>query len=115
MTSRLRNRLSSIVILWPLTACCLLAQSTAGRFSGTITDPSGAPIPDVSVIAVSAETGQKVAEKTTNQGQFVLYPLPPGIYNLTAQKTGFAMFTISGVKIDVSESVVRNISLDVGP
>jgi hypothetical protein len=68
----------------------------------------------VSVIAVSAETGQKLAKKTTTQGQFVLYPLPPGIYNLTAQKTGFAMFTISGVKIDVSESVVRNISLEVG-
>ena len=101
-------------ILFIALAGSLLAQSTAGRFSGTVADPSGAAIPAVSVIATNAETGQHIAEKTNSQGQFVLYPLPPGVYNLTAQKTGFSTFTISGMKIDVSESVVRNISLEVG-
>src|SRR5947207_933826 len=101
-------------LLLTLATTSVFAQSTAGRFSGTIADPSGAAIPAVSVTAVNAETGQKIAERTNSQGQFVLYPLAPGVYDLTAQNTGFTTFTISGVKINVSENVLRNISLDVG-
>jgi len=90
------------------------AQTTAGRFSGVITDPSGASVPDVKVTALSAETGLKVIETTNAEGRFVVYPLPPGVYTITAQKDGFSTFTIAGLKIDVSESVSRNIALQVG-
>jgi outer membrane receptor protein involved in Fe transport len=92
----------------------VFAQSTAGRFSGTVTDASGAAVPDAAVTALNSETGQRVTEATNGQGRFVLYPLPPGVYDITARKTGFSAFTLSGVKIDVSQSVVRDISLEVG-
>jgi hypothetical protein len=95
-------------------APCLLAQSTAGRLSGTVTDPSGAPVPQVRLTALNTETGQKVVETSNLQGQFVVYPLLPGVYDITAQKEGFTTFTISGLKVDVSESLVRNIGLQVG-
>src|SRR5258707_326595 len=97
-----------------LTASCLRAQSTAGRFSGTVTDPSRATVAAARVDAVNAETGQKVTETTNHQGQFVLYPLPPGIYDVSVQKTGFNALTLSGVRINVSETVVRNVSLEIG-
>ena len=84
-----RPRLPSFAVRFLLACSCLHAQSTAGRFSGTVTDPSGAAVPDVSVSAVNTETGRKVAEKTNRQGQFVLYPLPPGAYDITVQSTGF--------------------------
>ena len=90
------------------------AQTTAGRFSGTVTDPSGAGVPKAAVSALNTETGQKISETTTSEGRFVLYPLPPGTYDVTVQKEGFSSFTISALKIDVSESVARNISLQVG-
>src|SRR5947208_864641 len=92
----------------------LSAQSTAGRLSGNVTDPSGAAVPAVRVTAINSETGQKLAERTNAEGNFVIYPLPPGIYDISAQKDGFATLTMSGVKIDVSESVVRNFRLQVG-
>ncbi len=106
----------SVRLLWSVAAVAfvLAAQSTSGRFSGTITDPTGAVIPQVQVTALNSETGLKRIETTGEQGQFVLYPLPPGVYEITAKKDGFAVFTISGVKIEVSESVVRNITLQVG-
>ncbi len=101
-----------------LVICCaaatVFAQSTAGRFSGAITDPSGASIPNVQITALNAETGQKVIETTNGEGRFVLYPLPPGSYSITARKDGFSAFTIANLKIDVSESVTRNIQLQVG-
>src|SRR5262245_4914560 len=90
------------------------AQSTAGRFSGTVTDASSATVPGVKVAAVNTETGQKVAETTNTQGQFVLYPLQPGLYNVSMQKTGFGNYAIEGLRIEVSSSVVRNVTLEVG-
>jgi hypothetical protein len=96
------------------TVSSLFAQSTAGRFSGTVTDASGAGVPQVRVTALNAETGQKVVESTNPEGQFVLYPMPPGTYSITARKEGFTTFVISGVKVAVSESVARNITLEVG-
>ncbi|MCU1232095.1 MAG: hypothetical protein JWP63_62 [Candidatus Solibacter sp.] len=95
-------------------AISLLAQSTAGRFSGTATDASGAAVPGATVIALNMDTGQKLAGKTSGVGEFVLYPLPPGTYNITIQKEGFNTFQISSVSIQVSESMVRNVKLEVG-
>ena len=90
------------------------AQTTAGRFSGTVLDPSGAPVPQTTVAALNKETGQKVVETTNSSGYFVLYPLLPGVYDITAQKQGFSTFVISDVQINVSESVPRRITLEVG-
>ncbi len=97
-----------------LLAASLYGQTTAGRFSGTVTDASGSAVPGVKITASNNETAQKVVETSNGEGHFVLYPLTPGEYSITAEKAGFSPFTISGVKVDVSQSVVRNISLQVG-
>ncbi len=90
------------------------AQTTGGRFSGTVSDTSGAGVPDATVTAISVETNQKRVEKTNGEGRFVLYPLPPGVYDITVTKDGFSAFVISGLKMDVSASLSRNITLTVG-
>jgi hypothetical protein len=106
--------LAALVCALMVTWADLPAQTTSGRFTGTVTDPTGAGVPQAKITAVNSETGQKIAETSNGEGGFVLYPLPPGIYDVAVQKQGFNSFTISGVKIDVSESVVRNIALQVG-
>ena len=100
---------ASGAILLPLDA-----QSTAGRFSGTVTDPTGALTPGVEVAALNTETGQKLLVRSNAEGQFVLYPLPAGAYDVTFSKEGFTTFKIAGMKVDVSESVARNVTLNVG-
>ena len=102
------------LFLLALVAASIYSQTTAGRFSGSVTDPSSAAVPGVRITALNAETGQQVVETTNAEGRFVIYPLTPGLYTITAKKDGFSAFTMSGVQVDVSESVVRNISLRVG-
>src|ERR1035441_9696812 len=102
------------LFLLALVAASIYSQTTAGRFSGSVTDPSSAALPGVRITALNAEPGQQVVETTNAEGRFVIYPLTPGLYTITAKKDGFSAFTMSGVQVDVSESVVRNISLRVG-
>ncbi len=105
---------SLCVIVAVVSATAASAQTTAGRISGTITDPTGAPVPAARITALSDETAQKIVESTSGEGRFVLYPLPPGRYSITTEKAGFSPITISGVTVDVSQSVVRDIRLQVG-
>ena len=90
------------------------AQTTAGRVSGSVTDPAGAFAAGVRVTAVNSETGQSLTVKTGGEGLYVLYPLSPGIYKVTAQKDGFSTFFLEGLKVDVSQSVATDIRLEVG-
>ena len=106
--------LRNFLLLATWLSCSVTAQTTAGRFSGTVTDSSGAAIPEASVTALNVETSQKLAEKTNAEGRFVVYPLPPGVYNISVTKPGFSSFEISDVKVDVSASLSRNITLEVG-
>jgi hypothetical protein len=91
-----------------------LAQSTAGRISGSVQDSSAAVIPGAEVAVVNVETGQKVGSATNGAGQFVLYPLSAGTYKLTAQKTGFRDLSIDGIRLEVNDSLVHNLTLEVG-
>jgi hypothetical protein len=109
-----RRVLRAYAVLFLFAVCVLNAQSTAGRVSGTVSDASSGAVPDVRVTATNNETSQMVNATTNVQGQFVLYPLPPGIYNIRFQKTGFNSLELAQLKISVSESVVRNVSLEVG-
>ena len=91
----------------------LHGQSTSGRLSGSVTDPFGAAIPDARVVAVNIETGQQLTDSTSVHGQFVLYPLPPGNYKITIQKSGFNTSELPSLKIDVSQSLIRNVALEL--
>ncbi len=56
---------------------------SSGTVEGTITDPSGASIPQATVKAVNVATGVKQPRKTTAAGFYVLAPLPAGEYSVT--------------------------------
>ncbi|HJZ97959.1 MAG TPA: carboxypeptidase regulatory-like domain-containing protein [Candidatus Solibacter sp.] len=109
------QHLSRCIALFALVLCASIhAQSTAGRLSGNVTDPAGAAVPAVRITAVNAETGQKVTGVSNGEGAFVLYPLPPGRYDITALKEGFATLSLEGVTIDVAQTITRNLRLQVG-
>jgi hypothetical protein len=66
------------------------AQSnTSGDISGTITDPTGAVVPNASVVAENAATGLHQTATTSGNGTFRIPLLPPGDYTVTVTATGF--------------------------
>ena len=69
-----------------------LAQSTFGTITGTVTDPSGAVLPNAAVTLTNKST-QAIRTVTTNgEGTYLAINLDPGIYRIETTATGFGKF-----------------------
>lgn len=90
------------------------AQSSAATLAGTVSDERGAVITGVEVAAVSKETGARRTSTTNGDGYFVISPLPPGPYTVTARRQGFATVEVKGVVLNVNDQRSLQIQLRVG-
>jgi hypothetical protein len=79
-------------MLWPWLAGHALAQSATGTIRGQVTDPSGAVVMKVSVIATPApgQPGQAKAATVGKDGTYEIKGLVPGTYSVSAVAQGFA-------------------------
>ncbi|HEY6766546.1 MAG TPA: carboxypeptidase-like regulatory domain-containing protein, partial [Candidatus Sulfotelmatobacter sp.] len=103
-----------------LTAVCALglgtahAQSTnSGDIRGTVTDATGALIPDVTVTVVDNDTGITKVLTTNKDGLYDTSSIVIGNYSVTFEKAGFAKFERSSITLEVGTSTV-NATLKVG-
>jgi hypothetical protein len=112
------SRLAFVTLLTLLFAICvpsLMAQSagTSG-LSGSITDPSGAAIPNVTVTLTSNDTNQVRTATTGSDGQYKFTLLPPGSYRIRFAVTGFKTAEVGSVVLNVTESPTVDRALEVG-
>src|SRR5690348_10039837 len=73
------------------------AQLLYGSIVGTVTDQSGAVVPDARVRALNPSTGESRETMTDSTGLYTIGNVVPGTYNLTATKAGFRALTRTGV------------------
>src|ERR1700739_95873 len=68
------------------------SQSNNAHLSGTLTDPSGAPVREVQITAQleSSSTGQPVSSASSNDGSYSL-SLPAGRYRLRFARASFTV------------------------
>jgi hypothetical protein len=101
-----------ILLLW---VPSLMAQSAGtGALAGTVTDPSGAAVPNVIVTLTSADTNQARTATTGGDGAYKFTLLPPGTYRVRFAAAGFKTSEVGGVVINVTETPVLDRALDVG-
>jgi hypothetical protein len=85
-----------------------------GTIQGTVTDPSGAVIPGVTIVATQKSTQAKTSRQATAAGYFVISPLAPGEYSVTATANGFQTLVEDRVVVDALATVAVNLSMKVG-
>ena len=107
-------RFVSFCFLTVVTAVSLFAQETTGNISGTVMDPSGSVIPNVTVTAVNTGTGVARTTQTTTAGVFFMNGMPVGNYTLTAEATGFKKYEATGIRLDVNDKLNFAIRLEIG-
>src|SRR5437870_373231 len=91
----------------------LFAQSDLGRISGFIKDPSGATIANAKV-TVRNNTGVERQTTTNDSGYYVVTNVPPGLYTMTVEATGFQKYETRDNKLDPSADLVIDATLTVG-
>src|SRR5258708_15300146 len=90
------------------------AQESTARLLGTITDPSGAVIPHVSVVAKNLATGLERKTLSNESGDYSIPLLPIGQYTVTGEAAGFKVSTITGLTLQVNQEARVDIRLTVG-
>jgi hypothetical protein len=101
--------------LFILAAACF-AQSEIGGASlnGTVTDPSGASVPNAKVTAVNIATGLTRTTQTSDVGLYSFTGLPVGTYDITADAQGFKTVKRTGLPLQVGAVATVDIHLEVG-
>ena len=100
-----------VFLLLPVIA----AAQVTGRLSGSVTDPSGAPIPGATVnVYLPAGNTPVHTASTSTEGIFSFGSVRPADYDLSVDSAGFARVMLRGVKVDPSrETSVGRVTLEV--
>ncbi|MCC6538781.1 MAG: TonB-dependent receptor [Bryobacterales bacterium] len=102
---------SSIALLFLGT---LSAQEFRATISGTVTDASGATVPNVQLTAVSVDRQVEYRAVTNEAGRYVTPFLPAGAYRLRVEKDGFKPILREGITVSGVDRVNLDIKLEVG-
>ncbi|MBI3652502.1 MAG: TonB-dependent receptor [Acidobacteria bacterium] len=87
------------------------SQASSGSIEGTITDTTGAVVPDAKVTAINIQTGLTRTVTSNGEGLYRLLLLPVGDYNVTIEKQGFAIIKREAVKVQVGQKVPLDIEM----
>jgi len=88
--------------------------STTGKIAGTVTDPSGAAVPNVTVSVKSGALLAPRSTRTQEDGSYLFDLLPPGTYELAAAAPGFNTSTQTGIVLTAGFTATVNSRLKVG-
>ncbi len=96
-----------------LSTVCL-AQLDRGTITGTVTDASGAVIPNTKITVKNEATNATYKTASTGAGDYTVFNLPSGLYDLTFEATGLKTLVRSKILVAVSETIRVDASLQVG-
>ena len=90
------------------------AQTTFATITGTVTDSSGAVVPNAKVTATRLETNIKSAAQTNAFGNYTIAQLVEGMYEVRVQAPGFKELRLQGVMLTARDVRRVDASLEVG-
>lgn len=90
-----------------------VVSTNGGSIQGTITDASGAAVPNADVVIASTDTGLNRKIKTDGAGYYSVGPLTPGSYRITVTSSGFQTLKVNTV-VQVGTATPGSFKLAVG-
>lgn len=106
--------IAMMMLVSSITSIPLFAQVAGATLSGTITDPTGALVPDATISIKNVETGV-VRQATSNKDGFYAAPnLLPGLYAVSVEAKGFSKLVQTGVTLRVGAEQALDLKLKPG-
>ncbi len=109
------QRLSVIAALvLMLCAAPLAAQQDRGTITGTVTDPTGLVVPNVTITIQNTQTNVTYSSQTNEVGNYTVPNLPIGQYRVTFDAPGFKKFVRDGLTLNIAQVTRIDARLEVG-
>lgn len=89
-------------------------QSINASISGTLSDPSGAVVPNAELTLTAVGTGAVAKVATGPDGLYSFPNLPPGLYELKATAQGFRDFVQKGIEVAMNAVLRVDVRLELG-
>jgi len=89
------------------------AQGYFGTISGVLTDTSGAVIPGARITLVDQNKGFRFTTTSDTGGRYLYQSVPPGVYSVTAEMSGFAKTELTNITVNVGENPTADLTLRV--
>ncbi|HLH34659.1 MAG TPA: TonB-dependent receptor [Alloacidobacterium sp.] len=97
-----------------LTLSPLSAQVKSSAITGTVSDPTGAVVPNATVTVLNEGTAVSTETKTTEKGDYTVPYLPVGHYTLLVNAAGFKTYRKIGIVLVSATTVREDVSLMLG-
>jgi hypothetical protein len=112
MRIRVLNILTVFLVLTMVNSGTLWAQSgTSCALTGTVSDKSGALVPNAQVQATDVNTGATRAARSTAEGRFLFAQMNPGTWRIEVQAEGFAPAQSQATAVAVGQTITVNFTL----
>jgi hypothetical protein len=90
------------------------AQDLGSSIAGTVTDPTGSPLPGVAIVVRNVENGAERTLVSDDVGRYAALSLSVGTYEVTGVKEGFQAASKTGIALVVGQKVEVGLQLAVG-
>jgi len=90
-----------------------LGQTVQGVITGTVTDPSGASVPNAKVTLTNAGTNISQSTTTASDGSYRFSLVPPGNYIIDVNAASFAEVRTSGIVVEASQVIPFSVRLEL--
>src|SRR2546423_7997349 len=96
-----------------LAAGAAWSQTVQGVITGTVTDPTGAAVPNATVTITNAGTNVTQTATTGPDGSYRFSLVPPGNYIVDVKAENFAEVRTSGIVVQASQTVPFNVKMEI--
>ena len=105
-----------VVLVVSITPPSALPQATitGAQLRGTVEDPVGAVVPDVTVTATDDATNVSVTVRSDQAGRYVFNTLKAATYTVTVEASGFKTLIRSNVVLRVGQQTDVDLTLELG-
>ncbi len=104
----------AVLLVLTLAAPSVRAQAVYGSIFGTVTDPTGAVIPNADVTITDLSKNTKFPTKTNGTGGYRVNDLIPDTYSVTVTATGFATATVPSVILYANTAPEIDVKMQTG-